>query len=188
MSELPWQCTISHEKDPEGRAAWYSFSFLLRNAAAVRLDVDPTELDASFRVIARDGRAIGQAFLCDKLENGAGYRRWFGAPTNFTEPMAGVDPSRPQRIAHDWMDRAKPGPLASKPHGLECDTSCNRCLRDFHILLYHEPRGPQAKNGQEKSQITNGAPRPGAGIIKESGALAAGLGTNLAPQPSNPRS
>src|SRR5262249_19972218 len=31
----------------------------------------------------------------------------------------------------------KPGPLASQPHGVECDTSCNRCLRDFANLPYH---------------------------------------------------
>jgi hypothetical protein len=128
---------FANPEEPEGRAAWYSFSFLLRTAAAVMLDVDPTELDASFRVIDRDGGAIGQAFLCDKLENGAGYCRWFGEVDNFKKLMERVDPTIPKSIAREWMDRATLGPLASKAHGQECDTSCNRCLRDFHNLPYH---------------------------------------------------
>src|SRR5258708_7170628 len=32
-----------------GRAAWYSFAFLLRTAAAAQLDVDTLELQAGFR-------------------------------------------------------------------------------------------------------------------------------------------
>jgi DEAD/DEAH box helicase domain-containing protein len=122
----------------EGRAAWYSFAFFLRLAAAARLDVDPSELDASFRVVERDRRPIGQAFLSDKLENGAGYCRWFGTKEHFEELMLQADPLRAKSIAKQWTDRTpSSGPLADAPHGLECDTSCNRCLRDFHNLPYH---------------------------------------------------
>jgi len=125
-------------QNAEGRAAWYSFAFFLRLAAAARLDVDPTELDASFRVIERNQQPIGQAFLSDKLENGAGYCRWFGQKENFEELMLQADPLLKKSIAQQWTDRTVvPGPLASKPHGEECDTSCNRCLRDFHNLPYH---------------------------------------------------
>ncbi len=125
-------------QEAEGRAAWYSFAFFLRLAAAARLDVDPTELDGSFRVVERGQRPIGQAFLCDKLENGAGYCRWFGQQTHFAELMQQADPGCANSIAQRWLDRTPPAaPLASMPHGLECDTSCNRCLRDFHNLAYH---------------------------------------------------
>src|SRR5262249_2450118 len=78
------------------------------------------------------------AFLCDKLENGAGYCRWFGQQENFEQLMRQADPTHTNSIAQRWLDRAPPsGPLAAIPHGLECDTSCNRCLRDFHNLPYH---------------------------------------------------
>jgi len=42
----------------------------------------------------------------------------------------------PTSIAHKW---ANPSVLADapRPHVLECDTSCNLCLRDFHNLPYH---------------------------------------------------
>jgi hypothetical protein len=122
----------------EGRAAWYSFAFFLRLAAAAKLDIDPTELDASFRVVESGQRPIGQAFLSDKLENGAGYCRWFGQKEHFEELLLQADPLRPKSIACLWADRTPViGNLASQPHGTECDTSCNRCLRDFHNLPYH---------------------------------------------------
>lgn len=125
-------------QEAEGKAAWYSFAFFLRLAASVQLDVDPTELDASFRVVEREQAPIGQAFLCDKLENGAGYCRWFGLPENFQHLLRQADPTHASSIAQRWLDRLPPAsPLIPIPHGLECDTSCNRCLRDFHNLPYH---------------------------------------------------
>jgi hypothetical protein len=47
-------------QEAEGRAAWYSFAFFLRLAAATRLDVDPTELDCSFRVVERGQRRMAR--------------------------------------------------------------------------------------------------------------------------------
>lgn len=67
----------------EGRSAWYSFAFTLRMASAALLDVDASELDAGFRVTNKHGIPSGSAFLCDKLENGAGYSSWLGQEENF---------------------------------------------------------------------------------------------------------
>jgi hypothetical protein len=33
-------------------------------------------MDAGFRTLQRNGQPAAQAFLCDKLENGAGYCCW----------------------------------------------------------------------------------------------------------------
>lgn len=122
----------------EGRASWYSFAFFLRVAAAAELDVDTLELDAGFRSIGQNGVPLGQAFLCDKLENGAGYCRWLGQPSNFSKLLNQANPDDVQSIAALWMDLStKGGQLMVEPHGLECDTSCNRCLRDFYNLPYH---------------------------------------------------
>lgn len=112
----------------EGRAAWYSLAFFLRTAAATELDVDQTELEAGFRSINRNGMPIGQAFLSDKLENGAGYCRWFGEPGHFRTLLAQANPNESGNLAHGWMNET---------HRRECDTSCNACLRDFHNLPYH---------------------------------------------------
>ena len=129
----------------EGRAAWFSFAFFLRTGAAAELDIDTQELDAGFRTLPdASGRPIGQAFLSDKLENGAGYCQWLGEPDNFRKALmqgdANYTPGTPPRssTASKWMDLTLvTGPLAPRPHGLECDTSCNRCLRDFYNLPYH---------------------------------------------------
>ncbi len=63
------------------RAALYSFGFLARRAAADWLDVDERELKVGLRVL-RDaaGDVIGQIFISDSLENGAGYASLLGQP------------------------------------------------------------------------------------------------------------
>ncbi len=120
----------------EGRAAWYSFAFWLRLAAGAELDVDALELQSGFRSIESDGRAIGQAFLSDALENGAGYSRALAEPSEFLRLLAQADPGTPGSVASKWTEREVHSG-STEPHGLTCDTSCNRCLRDFHNQAYH---------------------------------------------------
>ena len=112
----------------EGRAAWYSLAFFLQIAAAAKLDIDTTELDAGFRATKANGITIGQAFLSDKLENGAGYCRLFGRPEQFRTLLAQANPDNLESLADAWMKDS---------HIYECDTSCNACLRDFYNLPYH---------------------------------------------------
>jgi Distinct helicase family with a unique C-terminal domain including a metal-binding cysteine cluster len=111
----------------EGRAAWYSFAFWLRLAAGAYLDVDALELQAGFRSLSRNGQAIGQAFLCDQLENGAGYCRELARLKRFRVLLEQANPTH-DSITAQWI---------AAVHAAECDTSCNHCLRDFHNLPYH---------------------------------------------------
>ena len=120
----------------EGRAAWYSLAFWLRLAAGAHLDVDALELQAGFRALEWDGRPTGQAFLCDQLENGAGYCRELARPERFQGLLAEVELSRIGSIAAKWSEFSAPAGAVT-PHAAECDTSCNRCLRDFQNLSYH---------------------------------------------------
>ena len=113
----------------EGRAAWYSFAFWLRVAASALLDIDPQELQAGFRSVQDQlGNAIGQAFLCDQLENGAGYCHYLADSQQFQNLLAETDPTRQNSIAQNWL---------AQGHEDECDTSCNVCLRDYRNLPYH---------------------------------------------------
>ncbi|RKU11625.1 DEAD/DEAH box helicase [Candidatus Poribacteria bacterium] len=112
----------------EGRAAWYSFAFFLQIAAAAKLDIDTTEIDAGFRATKENSITIGQAFLSDKLENGAGYCRWFGEPERFRKLLHQANPDISDSLAGVWLKES---------HSHECDTSCNACLRDFYNLPYH---------------------------------------------------
>jgi len=112
-----------------GRAAWFSFAFLLRTAAANLLDVDVNEILAGARTLNLDGRIQGEAFLCDSLENGAGYCRWLGNQENAASLL-----QRASEIVERWSSVGSP----DKPgHGRLCDSSCNDCLRDFYNLPYH---------------------------------------------------
>ena len=129
------QGVFADPRTVEGRAAWYSLAFYLRLAAGAHLDVDPLELQAGFRSVGQ-GRPVGEAFLCDQLENGAGYCRELARADQFHALLAQADAARAGSIAALWTDvEGRPGQAA--PHGAECDTSCNRCLRDFGNLAYH---------------------------------------------------
>jgi DEAD/DEAH box helicase domain-containing protein len=109
-----------------GRAAWYSFAFLLRTAASVLLDIDVHELQAGFRTLDVGGIPRGQVFLSDTLENGAGYCRWLEENIDCLLTMAGDLTTG--KVGAKWV---------LPDHAGRCDTSCNDCLRDYYNMQYH---------------------------------------------------
>jgi ATP-dependent helicase YprA (DUF1998 family) len=119
--------------DPQtaaGRAALYSLAFMLRRAAAVFLDIQDYELKAGIRSLADAAAATvtGQVFLCDTLENGAGYATHLGSVGVMEELLAMI--SRP--TGREFFDR-----LTAPIHAGACDTSCPDCLRSYSNLSYH---------------------------------------------------
>jgi hypothetical protein len=120
---------VSTPSDLNCRAALYSFGFLLRRAAAVRLDIDERELKVGLRVFRNaTGTVAGQVFVSDSLENGAGYSSHLGVPVeaeNLLQFMVGQNGTA-------FFD-----PLVSPAHSDTCHTSCPDCLRDFFNLPYH---------------------------------------------------
>jgi hypothetical protein len=67
--------------DVNGRAALYSLGFMMRRAAAVRLDIDERELKVGLRIVQdANGQIRGEIFMSDSLENGAGYSSHLGTP------------------------------------------------------------------------------------------------------------
>jgi ATP-dependent helicase YprA (DUF1998 family) len=120
----------------EGRASLYSLGFLLRRAAAVRLDIHERELKIGLRVMQDpNGQVIGQIFMSDSLENGAGYSSYFGNPAEAEDLL---------RFVVGQTSSGFYGPLVAQvdangnaSHGALCRTSCPDCLRDFSNLAYH---------------------------------------------------
>lgn len=112
----------------EGRAALWSFGFLLRRAAADRLDINEWEMRVGLRV-TRDaqGQIAGQVFLSDSLENGAGYCSQFG-------DFAAAE--RLLRFITDPNDSFL-GPILDAGHADRCSTSCPDCLRDYSNMAWH---------------------------------------------------
>lgn len=116
----------------EARAAWYSFGFLLRRAAAVTLDVNESELDVGIQptidLASPFTQPSARVFMSDSLENGAGYSTYLG------------DPVRLNNLLQFMLGQPNPSfynGIALAPHELECDSSCHRCLREFGNMPYH---------------------------------------------------
>lgn len=128
LIDLPFwpQGVYADPRRPEGRAAWYSFGFMLRKAAAIFLDVRTTELDVGMRTYSIDGALQAQVFLSDHLENGAGYCSRLGERGVFRELLA---------CARD-MVMGDQGWIGQE-HAGTCGVSCPRCLREYGNLPYH---------------------------------------------------
>ena len=113
-----------------GRAALYSLAFMLRRAAAVYLDIQDYELKAGIRSLEDPalGTVIGQVFLSDTLENGAGYATHLGTPPVMRELLEMIG----QPTGREFHDR-----LVDPAHADSCATSCPDCLRSYSNLAYH---------------------------------------------------
>ncbi|WP_434428082.1 helicase-related protein [Nannocystis pusilla] len=122
-------------RNSEARAAWYSFGFLVRRAAAVVLDVAESELDVGIQPVT-DMRTpfappSARIFVSDSLENGAGYSTHLGTPAEF------------ERLLQFMLGNGGPAsisfysPIVGDPHEHECSSSCHRCLRDYGNMPYH---------------------------------------------------
>ena len=117
-------------RTPQGRGALYSLAFMLRRAAAVYLDIQEYELKAGIRSRRNpsDGAVTGQTFLCDTLENGAGYSTHLGEPGVVQELLEMI--SKP--TSRGFHER-----LVAHEHADACTASCPDCLRSYSNLAYH---------------------------------------------------
>lgn len=117
---------IDPDGQPSGLAAIISLSEFLRLAAAVELDVDPSEFHTGTQPLYRAGIRTKRLFIADSLENGAGYARRFSDPNIF---QRAVD-RHYTTVRETWSAAA---------HS-DCDRSCPDCMRsysnrDLHNLL-----------------------------------------------------
>ncbi|MBI2496822.1 MAG: DUF1998 domain-containing protein [Opitutae bacterium] len=97
----------------EGRAALNSFGFMLRRAMSAILDISPWEIRVGLRVAHQDGRIVGQVFLSDSLENGAGYCSHFNQPAELEKLLRFVA-SPDDAFLRDWL---------APHHSADCQTS-----------------------------------------------------------------
>jgi DEAD/DEAH box helicase domain-containing protein len=87
--------------------------------------------------VSRDasGDVVGQIFISDSLENGAGYASLLGQPLA-AEGLLRYMIGQSSTVFYGFLvsqAHAGPGPNA-------CQTSCPDCLRDFSNLPYHSIR------------------------------------------------
>ena len=140
ISVVPVGLSLNPSK-PTAKAAWYSFGFLVRRAAAVSLDVNEAELDLGIQPASDLSTPFApptaRIFISDSLENGAGYSTFLGDPRRFEELLWFVlGQARPS-----WTRSTPPNsfhrPLVTTPHKHNCVSSCHRCLREFGNMAYH---------------------------------------------------
>ena len=103
---------------------------MLRRAASVYLDIQDYELKAGIRSQEDPalGSVVGQIFLCDTLENGAGYATHLGEPA-ISEHLLQmiVQPDARPVSTTGWSIRRT----------LACATLLPDCLRSYSNLAYH---------------------------------------------------
>ena len=124
----------------ESRAAWYSFGFIVRRAAAVSLDVSESELDLGIQPFPDFSTPFApptaRIFMSDSLENGAGYSTFLGDQDRFEELLQFIlgqaSPSWTKQCPADSFYT----PLV-KQHSQDCSSSCHRCLREFGNMAFH---------------------------------------------------
>jgi hypothetical protein len=109
--------------------------FLLRRAAAVRLDVAESELELGIQPVIDFSSPFApptaRVFISDSLENGAGYSTHLGDPARFEDLLLFMlgQLGKKSRDFHD--------PLVHQTHEAECASACHRCLREYGNMPYH---------------------------------------------------
>ena len=126
----------------EIRAALFSFGFLLRRAAADYLDIHEQEIRVGLRVLPSvGGEIIGQVFISDSLENGAGYASLLGQPQEsdrLLQYVLGQPPQAPTFYSF----------LVGAQHaGLGANACRRRARIAFVILVTCLPRYPRLEVG-----------------------------------------
>ena len=113
----------------KGRAALLSFGYLIRRAISVQLDIDEREIKVGIRVMQNAaGQIVGQVFISDSLENGAGYSSVYGDPA-VTDRLFNYIIGQTSTVFYE--------PIINSRHSDTCLTSCPDCLRDYSNLVFH---------------------------------------------------
>lgn len=104
---------------PVGRAAWASLAFAVRNLTSSRLDIDAKELTVGLAPSVQGDSPAGGFFLGDSLDNGAGY----------ADQVRAEVPSLLRDLNSYLLE------VHGRAGG--CDSSCQRCLRDYQNWPWH---------------------------------------------------
>lgn len=111
------------ENQPAAAAALVSFGEFVKLAAAVELDVDPSELRVGTQKWRTPGCVTRQVYVADSLENGAGYTRHVCDAGR----LKGLLERHYQIRKAEWQ---------ADDHAL-CDRSCPDCLRNYNNRFLH---------------------------------------------------
>jgi hypothetical protein len=125
----PQESRGSFEAAASAKGAYYSAAFILRTVAAMKLDIDPDEIDIScLRAVPRpEGGFSGEIILSDHLPNGAGFVQWMARHLEWL-----LKASLGEASENLFFDE-----ITKKSHRDACDLSCPDCIRHYRNLPYH---------------------------------------------------
>ncbi len=107
------------------RAAYYSWGYLVRLAAANFLDISVDEIKMNIKWFSEGVHSGMEVFLADKLDNGAGYCRHLSK--NVEQAIL-----RPLLQGGELFES-----LVGRNHSTGCTSSCYECLLDYSNSEYH---------------------------------------------------
>jgi DEAD/DEAH box helicase domain-containing protein len=116
--------TTDKARTPGGISALWSFAEILRQAAALELDVGVNELDIGLQPFPTPEGVTQRLFVADQLENGAGYAAELGKPEVLHRVLGLIETDIGPRF--DAADHAE-----------TCDISCPDCLRSYDNRRLH---------------------------------------------------
>ena len=120
---VPDGITLEPRKQHMGRlAAWHSYGYLLRDAAARLLQIEKRELKVGLHEAITSHGLDVRVFLADTLANGAGYCSHLGSASVF----------------RDLVEQVRGYVVElSGDHAERCDGSCYDCLREYYNMGFH---------------------------------------------------
>jgi DEAD/DEAH box helicase domain-containing protein len=113
------------ENQPSAKPAIASFAEFLKTAAALKLDIDASELRTGLQRMQK-GKGLcqtDQIFMADALENGAGYVRHL----HDEKILKSLIEDHYNRVKEQWSSSAHKN----------CDASCPDCLRNYDNRMAH---------------------------------------------------
>lgn len=123
LPNVGYNGVLDIDNQPAARAALVSFGEFVKLAAAVELDVDPSELRVGTQRWRTPHCVTMQIYVADALENGAGYTRHI------------CDPERLRALLRRHYD-VRRVEWEAADHAL-CDRSCPDCLRNYNNRFLH---------------------------------------------------
>lgn len=115
--------------DSAVRGAFYSAAFLLREAIADLIDIDPDEIDIAnvSQVSVGTGTSrVGELVLSDHLPNGAGFVKW--AEENWSEVIKSLTSPAVRSFGEKILE---------DKHRRQCATANYDCLFNYRNMPYH---------------------------------------------------
>ena len=114
------------------RNAFISWGYLLQKAICGFLDIESNEIEVGFQI---NSEQMGEVFIVERLENGAGYCNFLSGRIHKDVPFKAL--IKPLIPSEEVKDETLYDKYISPEHLSQCTSSCYDCIRDFYNQREH---------------------------------------------------